>query len=117
IFFGRSARTADTDDAGPRPSGRGAVMSRHVWLIIPALLLVSGCLYPVQQHIDTTVCDLAALPRDLQPLGAADQNLPSPVKPPAYQETKPGKPGVPKRLEIPDELHPGGKKPPIDLPP
>jgi cobalt-zinc-cadmium efflux system outer membrane protein len=35
------------------------------------LLLLAGCLYPAREKIDLTVCDLAAQPRDLQPLTAA----------------------------------------------
>src|SRR5438105_1170556 len=92
-----------------------------------ALVCVVGCLHPVEERIDGTVCDLAAKPWDLQPI---DHALPSPaptseapeVKPMAYQVT-PGKaapktegPGmkvdrkdpssVPKALRVPDELLP-----------
>ncbi len=30
------------------------------------LLLIGGCLYPVRDKVDRVVCDLAAVPRDLQ---------------------------------------------------
>jgi cobalt-zinc-cadmium efflux system outer membrane protein len=65
------------------------------------LLLVVGCLYPVNERIDATVCDLAFRPRDVQPPFVADQaptpapaekpaTLPAPaeVTPAVYQEKK-----------------------------
>ncbi len=88
-------------------------------------LLLGGCLYPMHEKIDTTVCDLSARPRDLQPHFAADQ-APPPLEPaPDSKDTgehkgkekdgkKGGKEGVgAKRLEIPPEMLPGGPVPPL----
>jgi cobalt-zinc-cadmium efflux system outer membrane protein len=52
-----------------------------------ALLLAAGCLYPVREKIDFTVCELAGEPRDVRPT-PADQT--PPVMPPAVNgESKP----------------------------
>src|SRR5579859_3822033 len=62
------------------------------WRCVPlGLLLAAGCLYPVREKIDCTVCDLAAEPRDVRP-APADQT--PPTMPPAPD------PGV-KREEMP----------------
>jgi cobalt-zinc-cadmium efflux system outer membrane protein len=37
------------------------------WLWLLGLLTVVGCLFPVREEVDTTVCDLAAHPPDLVP--------------------------------------------------
>ena len=109
------------------------------------LLMMGGCLYPVTQKIDATVCDLSSRPLDLQPSQfAPDQGrpptAPSEVKPASYQaggskpqagDDKPkgggksfegegaDKPGggvkSQTRLRIPKELMPGGDVPDLDL--
>jgi cobalt-zinc-cadmium efflux system outer membrane protein len=79
------------------------------WAPALALLLVAGCFVPVGEKIDLAVCDLAARPRDLQPLIPADQTPPPAPEP---EEEKPGekKPG----LAIPPELSPGGMPRPLE---
>ena len=50
------------------------------------LLCLVGCLHPVVEKIDATVCELAAQPRDLQPLehgGPAYSSSPGEVSVPA----------------------------------
>jgi cobalt-zinc-cadmium efflux system outer membrane protein len=107
------------------------------------LLCLAGCLYPVVEKVDATVCELAAGAIDLQPIEHAaplpqaygDASVPAGVKP--ADETPPPAAGTvqqtswqapdrkapaireaPKRetLTIPDELLPGGKIPDIVLP-
>src|SRR5262245_7351399 len=87
------------------------------------LLLAAGCCFPVGEKVDLTVCDLAARPRDLQPLSAADQ-APAPrdadggVHQASFEQVE--EPPAPKpggRLTIPPELQPGGPVPPLKLPP
>jgi cobalt-zinc-cadmium efflux system outer membrane protein len=75
------------------------------------LLCLVGCLHPVAENVDATVCDLAAIPRDLQPLEHADLS-----PPPRPEEKKPEAPAVkgkdkgkPPPLTVPDDLLPGGK--------
>lgn len=97
------------------------------------LTLVCGCLHPVREKVDSTVCDLSARPRDVE-LGRPE-GLP-PIMPPAqgariadlaiepavYREPAPDPraplagsgPGT--RLTIPPGL-PGAQAPPIVLPP
>src|SRR5262245_60942213 len=71
------------------------------------LLLVTGCLYPVGEKVDSAICDVALLPRDPLPPGAAA------VAPPIPAQEKPvGK----ERWSIPRDLMPGGEVPPIKLP-
>jgi cobalt-zinc-cadmium efflux system outer membrane protein len=77
------------------------------------LLCLVGCLHPVANHIDNTVCDLAAVPRDLQPLDHADS---SPM-PPASSSTPADMDKTPGQLTVPDDLLPGGKVPDIKIPP
>jgi cobalt-zinc-cadmium efflux system outer membrane protein len=51
------------------------------WRCVPlVLLLAAGCLYPVREKIDFTLCELAAQPRDVQPT-LTDQT--PPLMPPA----------------------------------
>jgi cobalt-zinc-cadmium efflux system outer membrane protein len=101
------------------------------------LLLTAGCLHPVPEKIDTTVCNLAARPRDLDPNAitvepakttsafATDGTVSlisgqTTSQPPAAS----GQPGtttapslaLPTRLTIPPGL-PGASAPPISLPP
>lgn len=100
-------------------------------------LLMAGCFYPVQEKIDYHVCELAAQPRDLQPLAPPDsppeKAAPSPgqkhpsereegeVQQTSAQERGPAREGdplpPPRRLTIPPELLPRGPVPPIVLPP
>jgi cobalt-zinc-cadmium efflux system outer membrane protein len=107
------------------------------------LLLIAGCLYPVGEKIDLTVCDLTAQPRDLQPLTPADQappmppaadphvtptshhveeqvNPPRPADPDKPDEPQGQKPAVPfmqRRLSIPPDLLPSGPLPQFRIPP
>jgi outer membrane protein, heavy metal efflux system len=58
------------------------------WRCVPlGLLLAAGCLYPVREKIDFTVCELAAGPRDVQPT-PADQTPPTmpPASDPAVKQ-------------------------------
>jgi cobalt-zinc-cadmium efflux system outer membrane protein len=83
------------------------------------LVCVAGCLYPVNGKVDGVVCELALQPRDQQPITHADTTLPAPVeeiKQVAWQE-KDDLPPPKSQLTIPDTLLPGGKVPPIKLPP
>src|SRR4051812_3771737 len=43
----------------------------HWWPVALGLALAAGCCYRAHEQIDLIVCDLAAQPRDLQPLTAA----------------------------------------------
>ena len=76
------------------------------------LLCLGGCLYPVAEKVDATVCDLAAHPYDLEPIQQAE--TPPPDSSPAMLSDDKDKPSS--RLTIPDELLPGGKVPDIALP-
>jgi cobalt-zinc-cadmium efflux system outer membrane protein len=108
------------------------------------LLCLAGCLHPVVEKIDATVCDLAAQPLDLQPVEHGGTGSPASAgtaSPPASltpaDETPPPAAGTlkptswaggdtkapakaearPKEtLRIPDELSPGGRIPEVDLP-
>jgi cobalt-zinc-cadmium efflux system outer membrane protein len=111
--------------------------------LFAAAVLFAGCLYPVREKVDGVVCELATLPRDLQPLTHAD--VTPPAAPPEGQEKagkleeavkqasgqKPDKkaepdkketpdkgerPSLRSRLEIPEDLLPGGRVPLIELP-
>jgi cobalt-zinc-cadmium efflux system outer membrane protein len=99
------------------------------------VLLLGGCLYPVNQKLDTTVCDLAARPRDLQPTFAADQGTRPTTEDASakdkVRDTPKAKPKQGKdkkdeeeeirerrsRIDIPPELMPGGRVPSINLKP
>ena len=82
-----------------------------------ALVAITGCLYPVAHHVDTTVAESAALPRDLQPISHAAEPWPGARDEPAFDPPKPVKAGekAQPRLNIPEDL-PGAKLPPISLP-
>lgn len=69
------------------------------------VVLLSGCLHPVREHIDTTVCALAQQPHDLEPVPLAETSR------------GPGQEEKGDRLEIPPELQPGSIVPAIKLPP
>src|SRR5262245_36418048 len=116
---------------------------RYTLGLCAGLIFLAGCLYPVREKVEGVVCDLSALPRDLQPAEYVH-----PAAPAAPAEGKPGKSDSPEkkgnpgegvepaalqakkgeddkddlprarpRLRIPDELMPGGPVPPIKLPP
>jgi cobalt-zinc-cadmium efflux system outer membrane protein len=77
-------------------------------LLAAGLLFLAGCLYPVGEKIDLALCDVAMLPRDPLPAGAAV------VAPPIPAQQKPaGK----ERWNVPSDLVPGGDVSPIQLPP
>jgi len=78
-------------------------------------LCLLGCLHPVEQRVDSTVCELSAQPWDLQPI---DHALPPPIPRTDSIETKPGE-KTPSKLvgpTVPPELLPGGPLPEIDVP-
>jgi cobalt-zinc-cadmium efflux system outer membrane protein len=92
-------------------------------LLLPVLLL-GGCLFPVNEKIDATVCDLASRPRDLQPQFGADQSplerAPESEKSESREkgkEDKGRKEDVPeklqRRLTVPRDLMPGAPVPPF----
>lgn len=88
---------------------------RRLPALFAGLLFLTGCLHPVGPKVDGVVCELANLPRDLQPLA---HEAPSTVDP--TPEDKPSKDDLllPKGgLTLPSELHPGGPVPLIKLPP
>ena len=108
-------------------------MVRRLVPLLATLLVVSGCLHPVRQEIDATVCDLASCPRDV--LLDVPQSMPStkdgaddavrpashyidPELPPPRKDDKggPGKPETRVPLTIPPTL-PGAEVGPIRLPP
>jgi cobalt-zinc-cadmium efflux system outer membrane protein len=110
------------------------------WLLASLGLAVAGCLYPVQEKVDHTVCELAMRPRDLAPVSSESPPRPAEPKaepgappalsrPPADAETaetirraaqvddKPPPGGdLSSRLKFPPDL-PGANVPPIELPP
>lgn len=97
------------------------------WMVV--IMLIPGCCYPVREHADLTVCDLAAHPVDLPPPGPAflersdyppreeqlfqteEKTKPQPSLEPGDKE--PIRPTM--RLKIPTDL-PGANAPLIDLP-
>jgi cobalt-zinc-cadmium efflux system outer membrane protein len=92
---------------------------------VAGLICLAGCLHPVAEHVDTTVCDLAAKPWDLQPI---DHALPPPTATTSDSGKLPETPDIPKKPggkekeklvgpPVPPELLPGGKLPEIQLPP
>jgi cobalt-zinc-cadmium efflux system outer membrane protein len=98
-------------------------------LLLSAALLLSGCLYPVREKTDQTVCDLAAHPFDPEP---ASGPSPAPtMPPPGVREDKPtATPSdvhtaallqadkteeIKRRLNIPDSV-PGAETPAIQFP-
>lgn len=117
----------------------------HVRCVVAlGLLLTAGCLYPVTEKVDFTVCNLAAHPRDLVPDQPTPEITPAvptsqssrvsdnTVLPVIYHQPgsspvgptdtvpNPGNPDtapltIPKRLTIPPGL-PGASAPPIALP-
>lgn len=108
------------------------------WLVASLGLLVAGCVYPVQEKVDRTVCDLAIRPRDLAPVSCEPPPKPAEPEPgprvlPAScrsadaataeaigrasaEDEKPPERGPAPRLTIPPDL-PGGNVPKIELPP
>jgi cobalt-zinc-cadmium efflux system outer membrane protein len=119
---------------------KGDRMIRRFCASLPpslALLLFAGCLYPVREKVDYVVCDLGAMPRDVEPKRPDE---PPPSMPPAGdQQTKSGKPAalakdatltwiaaeqaagrdgpsILTRLKLPAVL-PGSEAKPLELPP
>jgi cobalt-zinc-cadmium efflux system outer membrane protein len=65
-------------------------MLRYPWGVLATLLVLAGCHSAVQEQIDQTVCELASLPRDLQPLSHSGTVLPvSPTAPPVDKHNAP----------------------------
>jgi cobalt-zinc-cadmium efflux system outer membrane protein len=105
-------------------------MIRRSLPLLAVLLTLAGCLHPVRQEIDATVCELASCPRDVMPESPA--SAPSMVDPvdsairPAGLEIADGdKQDLPTPrkdaetktpLTIPKDL-PGSGAKPIELPP
>jgi outer membrane protein, heavy metal efflux system len=84
-----------------------------------ALIAISGCLYPVANQVDSLVAESMAVPRDLEPVSHAGVPWAGAKDEPAIDRAatpKPGEKAKARLLNIPDEL-PGGKLPPISLPP
>jgi cobalt-zinc-cadmium efflux system outer membrane protein len=104
------------------------------WLLASLGLLAAGCLYPVQEKVDRTVCELAIRPRDLAPICCDSPPKPAEPKPESRVQSatdtataeaihralaadeKPPEVDLSSRLKIPPDL-PGGNVPPIELPP
>lgn len=82
------------------------MLRRGLYILVGCVFCLSGCLSAVGEKIDGTVCDLAAVSRDLQPATHADVTPPEPA---AKADAK--------GLTVPDALLPGGHVPPIKLPP
>lgn len=94
-----------------------------------ALLLIASCSFPVREHVDLAVCDLAAKPLDLEPLKPSDQSSPlfnQAQKPGIYpaghreggkEKTEQAPPGrtLAESLKYPPDL-PGSQVAPIELP-
>lgn len=106
------------------------------------LLLSAGCLHPVREKVDATVCELATRPHDLDPNDSVPEVAPQPaparsvlraesaltpveftqttVPAPTTSGNQPASPArtdtLPNRLTIPPGL-PGASAPPILLPP
>jgi cobalt-zinc-cadmium efflux system outer membrane protein len=88
------------------------------------LLCLVGCLHPVAEKVDATVCDLASTPWDLQPIEHAalppEETTPQKTEKPSGPKELAPRPEeaekIPHRLTVPDELLPGGKVPNIVLP-
>src|SRR5581483_10821752 len=104
--------------------------------LFAAAVCLAGCLHPVREKVDGVVCELAALPRDLQPASHGDSPAASAegggeaakpeeaVKQASAQKSgkleTPDKTPLPQpkiSLTVPEELLPGGPVPPITLPP
>jgi cobalt-zinc-cadmium efflux system outer membrane protein len=90
---------------------------------VAGLLCLVGCLHPVAEHVETTVCDLAAQPWDLQPLDHAMPPLTTTTTETQKesQTTEIPKSGGKEKQKlvgppVPPELLPGGKLPEIKLP-
>jgi cobalt-zinc-cadmium efflux system outer membrane protein len=90
-------------------------------------LAIGGCCFPVREHADLAVCDLAARPADVALPSAVDESKPklpgqakgtseerSPAVDTAQDQQRPVT--MAERLRVPPEL-PGANVPPIQMPP
>ena len=95
-------------------------MRRHcISGLFVGLVAITGCLYPVAQHVDSSIAESAATPRDLQPATHGGDPWPGAKDEPAIstpEKPKPGEKAKALLLNIPQEL-PGGSLPPLSLPP
>jgi cobalt-zinc-cadmium efflux system outer membrane protein len=82
-------------------------------MTLAGLFCLMGCVSPVGQQVDATVCELGSKPWDLEPLAHTRPDLPPAVPellpPPAGAATGP-------RLTVPEDFLPGGNVPDIKLP-
>ena len=71
-----------------------------------SLLVLTGCLHPVAEKIDATVCELAMKPHDLQPISHLHDPPPPPPKP--DDDKKDSAPAASERLPSPGGIQPAG---------
>lgn len=75
-----------------------------------SLLVLTGCLQPVAEKIDATVCELAMKPHDLQPISHLHDPPPPPPKP--DDDKKDSAPAASERLPSPGGIQPAGHRQP-----
>jgi cobalt-zinc-cadmium efflux system outer membrane protein len=117
-----------------RTAAGGDLMHRRLpkgMAVAVGLMCLAGCLHPVSEQIDQTVCELTAQPWDLQPLehGSAAETKQVPDsegaqqashQPEAKEAEEPKRPGEGPAKQLArglDELLPGGKVPELLPPP
>ena len=83
-------------------------MRRHcISGLFVGLVAITGCLYPVAHHVESSVAESAAVPRDLQPVSHAAEPWAGAKDEPGVDQSEPTKPGEkakPILLNIPAEL-------------
>ena len=86
--------------------------------LFAGLIAITGCLYPVAHRVSETVAEQASVPRDTQPLSHVGEPWPGARDEPEVTRPEAAKAEKAKAipLTLPEEL-PGGKLPPITLPP
>ncbi|MFO0926904.1 MAG: TolC family protein [Gemmataceae bacterium] len=75
-----------------------------------SLLVLTGCLHPVAEKIDATVCELAMKPHDLQPISHLHDPPPPPPKP--DDGKKDPAPATPEQRPSPNGIQPIGHRQP-----
>jgi cobalt-zinc-cadmium efflux system outer membrane protein len=96
-------------------------MSRPRLLLLSGLLLVGGCLWPVQEKTDRTVLELASRPYDRAPALPAEATR---VMPPADEKAAPAERAKPVAVSVPTDVQTTAlmeaaqapEKPPLALP-